>query len=250
MTRAPEGRRETAAQDGLPTRRHAPGVSARRRRRWPWILAAAIVVVLVIAGTAIWAFLAQPAPAPLALPKGAVAAPSGPADGAWNVAPGSAAGFRVPESALGISNDVVGRTTAVTGTIIISGGQVTTAQLRVRLAAITIGGKNLPQVAKSLGTRMHPVATFTLSRPATLSRALDSGAVITARVTGVLAMNGVVRPVTFTISGRRAGSALQVAGSIPVAFGGWGIRDPGAAGFLGSLADHGVAEFRLTLSRQ
>jgi polyisoprenoid-binding protein YceI len=234
---------------GLPTRRRARSVSARRRRRWPWILAAALVLVLVIAGAAIWAFLAQPAPAPLALPRGAVAAPSGPADGTWNVAPGSAAGFRVPESALGISDDVVGRTTAVTGTIVIAGGEVTTAQLYVRLAAITIGGKNQPQIAKSLGARAHPVATFTLTRPATLSPALDSGAVVTARVTGMLAMNGVARPVTFTISGRRAGSALQVAGLIPVAFDGWGIKDPGGAGFLGSLADHGVAEFRLALSR-
>jgi len=62
-------------------------------------------------------------------------------------------------------------------------------------------------------------------------------------------MNGVLRPVTFTISGRRDGTALQVAGSIPVAFSGWDITGPAGAGFLGSLADHGVAEFRLTLNR-
>jgi hypothetical protein len=62
-------------------------------------------------------------------------------------------------------------------------------------------------------------------------------------------MHGVSHPVTVTISGRRDGSALQAAGSIPVAFSDWGIKAPGGAGFLGSLANHGAAEFRLVLHR-
>jgi polyisoprenoid-binding protein YceI len=238
-------------QADLPTRRHrSHGSSSRRRRRWPWILAGVVVLVVVLIGTAIWVLVAQPAPAPLALPRAAAAVPSGPSDGTWSVAPGSLAGFRIPESALGVSNDVVGRTSAVTGTIVISGGRVTSAQLRVSLTAITVGGKKQPQLAKSLGTRQHPAAIFTLTRPTALSPAFSSGAVITARVTGTLAMNGVVRPVTFTMSGRRDGSVLQVAGSIPAAFSGWDIKGPGGAGFLGSLADHGVAEFRLALDRK
>jgi polyisoprenoid-binding protein YceI len=131
------------------------------------------------------------------------------------VAPGSVAGFQVPEHALGISSDVVGRTRAVTGTIVIAGGRVTAAQFRVRLTAIAVGGKQKPQLANSLGTAQHPAATFTLTRPAALRPAFASGAVVTARVTGELAMNGVLRPVTFTISGRRDGTALQVAGRSP-----------------------------------
>jgi polyisoprenoid-binding protein YceI len=234
----------------VPTRRRRPGGSSRRRRRWPWILAGAVVLALVLIAAAIGAFAAQPAPAPLTLPRTVAAAPSGSADGTWGVAPGSVAGFRIPDSALGISNDVVGRTSAVTGTIAISGGRVTRAHFRISLTTITVGGKKEPQLAKSLGIRQHPAATFTLTRSATLSPAFASGAVITARVTGALAMNGVVRPVTFTISGRRDGPALQVAGSIPVAFSGWGIKGPGGAGFLGSLADHGGAEFRLALDRR
>jgi polyisoprenoid-binding protein YceI len=238
-------------QADRPTRRQRSHAgSARRRRRWPWILASAVVLIVVLIGASVWVLVAQPGPAPLALPAGAAAAASGPSDGTWSVAPGSLAGFRVPESALGVSNDVVGRTSAVTGTIVISGDRVTSAQLRVGLTAITVGGKKQLQFAKSLGTRQHPAAVFTLTRPAALSPAFNSGAVITERVTGTLAMNGVVRPVTFTMSGRRDGSALQVAGSIPVAFSGWEIKGPGGAGFLGSLADHGVAEFRLALDRK
>ncbi len=51
------------------------------------------------------------------------------------------------------------------------------------------------------------------------------------------------------ISARRDGSALQVAGSIPVTLSDWGIKAPAGYGFLGSLADHGVAEFLLVLHR-
>lgn len=50
--------------------------------------------------------------------------------------------------------------------------------------------------------------------------------------------------------GRRDGAALQVAGSIPVGFAEWGIQGPGGLGFFGSLADHGSAEFLLTLHWQ
>lgn len=232
-----------------PIRRRAPGRGSRRRRRWPWITGGAALVVILLTGAVVWAFAARPGPAPLALPRGAAAAPSGPADGTWSVAPGSVAGFRVPEHALGISNDVVGRTRAVTGTIVVTGGRVTAAQFRVRLTAITVGGKREPQLANSLGTVRYPDGTFTLTRPAALSPAFASGAVVTTRVTGTLALNGVLRPVTFTIAGRRDGAALQVAGSIPVAFASWHITGPGGAGFLGSLADHGTAEFRLTLDR-
>ena len=44
-------------------------------------------------------------------------------------------------------------------------------------------------------------------------------------------------------------SALQAAGSIPVAFSAWGIKGPGGLAFIGSLAGHGVAEFLIVLHR-
>ena len=60
-------------------------------------------------------------------------------------------------------------------------------------------------------------------------------------------MNGVTRPVTVTISWRRDGAALEVTGTIRVAFTAWDIRGPAGYGFSGSLADHRVAEFLLIL---
>lgn len=55
--------------------------------------------------------------------------------------------------------------------------------------------------------------------------------------------------VTVTLSGRRDGTALQAAGSIPVSFAEWGIQGPRGLGFFGSLAGQGSAEFLLTLHR-
>jgi hypothetical protein len=63
-------------------------------------------------------------------------------------------------------------------------------------------------------------------------------------------MHGTAKPVTVTIRARRDGTAMQLAGSIPVAFPEWAIRGPGGYGFLGSLADQGIAEFLLVLHHQ
>jgi hypothetical protein len=53
--------------------------------------------------------------------------------------------------------------------------------------------------------------------------------------------------VTFTIAGRRNGTPGR--GIDPLAFSGWSIKGPRGYGFLGSLANHGVAEFLLVLHR-
>ena len=92
--------------------------------------AALVVLIIVAAG----AFIKlQPTLAPLGLPAGHAAPAAGPIDGTWHVAAGSVAGFRVRESFLGSGNDTVGRTTAVTGTAVISGRQVTAASFRIDL---------------------------------------------------------------------------------------------------------------------
>jgi len=49
-------------------------------------------------------------------------------------------------------------------------------------------------------------------------------------------MNGTTHQVTVSVSVRRDGTTLQVAGSIPVTFLAWHIKAPGGFGFLGSLA--------------
>ena len=225
-----------------------PGAEpSRRRHRWRWILGGvATVVVLAVAATGTVVTL-TPGPAPLALPKDA-AAPSGPLDGTWRVAAGSVAGFRVRETVIGFSNDLTGRTGDVTGTVTVAGAEVSRATFRVSLAAITVDGKTRqPQLVKSLGVTAHPVATITLTRPVPLPAAFPAGAAVTRTAAATLTLNGTTRPVTVTLSARRDGTAIEAAGSLPVAFSGFGITGPSGYGVLGSLASGGTAEFLLIL---
>ena len=220
----------------------------RRRRWWRWVLAG--VAVLVVLGVlAAVSYTPQPGPPPLALPAAAAPAQGTSVDGNWSVGAGSVAGFRIRQHLLGKSSDIIGRTNSITGTIAVAHQQLTAATFRVDLTTIKVDDKASPQFANSLDTRQHPDATFTLTQPMTLPADLDTGAV-TATATGRLSLHGVSRPVTLTILGRRTGPALEAVGSIPVTFSDWGIATPAGYGPIGSLDDHGLAEFLLVLHRQ
>lgn len=219
----------------------------RRRHWWQWTLAGVVALVaLAVVATGVVVKL-TPGPAPFALPKDAVA-PSGPLDGTWRVTAGSVAGFRVRETIVGFSNDVTGRTSDVTGTAVVADGRVVHATFRVSLDAITVDGKaRQPQLVKSLDVTVHPVATITLTRPVPLPPAFASGATVTRAAAATLTLNGATRPVTVTLSARRDGTAIETAGSLPVAFANFDITGPSGYGVLGSLANNGTAEFLLIL---
>jgi polyisoprenoid-binding protein YceI len=220
------------------------------RRHWlRWILVSvAILVVVLVAGIAV-AVKLQPTAAPLALPASA-AAPSGPLDGAWQVTTGSTAGFRVPQTVLGLTSEIVGRTKEVTGTVSVAGGQVNAASVRINLLALTSNGKEpAPQFGISLETQKYPDATVTLAQPVALDGGFAAGTAAGTPASGQLTLHGVRRTVSTVLQVRRDGSAIDVAGSIPVTFADWGIATPKGYGPIGSLAGHGTAEFLLVLRR-
>jgi polyisoprenoid-binding protein YceI len=221
----------------------------RRRRWWRWVLASVAVLVGLLVLAAV-SYKPQPGPPPLALPAAATPAQGSSVNGTWNVGAGSVAGFRMRQHLLGNSSDIIGRTNTVTGTTAISHHQLTAATFRVDLTTIKVNDKPSPQFAKSLDTQQHPDATFTLTQPITLPSDLTTGTTVTATATGRLTLHGVSRPVTLTISGRRTGPGLEAVGSIPITFSDWGIATPTSYGPIGSLDDHGLAEFLLVLHRQ
>lgn len=231
--------------------RRQPGSrrSPRKRHWWRWVLASFAALAVVIAGAVVLYVKSEASAPALTLPAGLVTVPSGPVDGTWQVAGGSVAGFRLQQTVLGIGKYIGGQTSAITGTVVLSGSQVISATLRVQLTAIKVSGKTQPQFGASLGTRQHPVAVFTLSRPVALSPAFAAGGTTSIRAAGQLAMNGITHLATVVLSARRDGAVLQAAGAIPVSFARWDIKQPAGFGFLGSLASHGDAEFRLVLHR-
>ncbi len=82
-----------------------------------------------------------------------------------------------------------------------------------------------------------------------LPAAFASGATVTLTAPAQFTVAGATRPVTATLTARQDGTAVQTLGSIPVPFGTWGIKGPKGYGPVGSLACHGIAEFRLILRR-
>jgi len=82
-----------------------------------------------------------------------------------------------------------------------------------------------------------------------LGPAFASGTAVTVNAAGTLSLHGVTRALTVALSLRRDGTSLDVAGSVPLTFAYYGIAGPKGYGPLGSLADHGVAEFLLLLHR-
>jgi len=237
-----------------PAMPHLPVLTAparpRRRRRWlRWTLAGVAALMILVVGVVIAAIKLQPTPAPLALPATA-GPPIGAVDGTYQATSGSVAGFRIQQSVLGLTSDVVGRTKDITGTVTVAGGRATTTGLRVGLLALTTGDKTpAPQFGISLDTGRYPDATVGLAQPLTLDPALASGATVTVTAAGTLTLHGVTRAVAVALSLRRDGTGIDVTGTVPVAFADYGIASPKGYGSLGSLADHGVAEFLLVLHK-
>ena len=235
---------------------------ARRPMRWLWWLlaAGAAVVVLAVGGTFAYIhFIEGPAPAPLGL-RTPAASPSGPAGaadttatslaGAWQVAAGSQAGYRVKEVLLGQDNIAVGRTSRIDGNLVIKGSTVTAASFRVPMA--TIRSDSSQRDAQFNGRIMDvasfPVGSFTLTRPISLAPVPAAGTVKRYTATGKLTLHGQTRQVTFGLQAEQSGSKIKISGSVPVTFADYGIGNPSFGSFV-TTENHGVLEFLLNFSK-
>jgi polyisoprenoid-binding protein YceI len=203
------------------------------------------ILVLVIAGLYIFVhFLGGATPAALTLPQmdsTGAGVGSTSIDGSWTVGKGSVVGYRVREDFLGPGDSVVARTSGVTGHVVISRSQVSSASFRVDLTSLRSSGKTQPQFAGILGTASHPDATLTLTAPIVPRSSVTTNKVFRAQATGQLAMHGSTRPVTFQITARYSGSTLDAVGSIPIVLSDWDIKPPTF------LQDDGVVEFLLVM---
>ncbi len=229
----------------------APAAPSRKRwsRRRRWAVASLVVLVVLAVATfgAVAAYLRTSADPPFALPAGAAAQPAGGLDGEWTVSSGAEAGFRVGQTVLFMNGEVDGRTSDVTGMATFAADRATGASFQVDLTTIKANGKASPQFEQSLDTANYPTATVALAGPVSLGSGFATGTTLTTSVAAKLTLRGRTRDVTASLSARRDGSNIDVAGSIPITFSDWGMPQPTGFGPLGSLADHGSAEFLLVL---
>jgi polyisoprenoid-binding protein YceI len=223
-------------------------------RRWKrWLIGGVVaVVVLGVGGPFLYKqFVESDNPPALSLPVpgSAPAAAPGPVpsaslDGTWKVASGSQAGYRVNQKVAGQTATTVGRTSAVTGSATVSGGQLTAATVSVDLAKLVTNEAERDEHVREgiLETDQFPIAVFTLTKPTPLAT-ITPGQVVQVPATGELTIHGVTKPATFALAVRQSGGTLSVQGSTTVAFADYRIEPPA------TIPPASQIEFLLQLTR-
>jgi polyisoprenoid-binding protein YceI len=235
-------------------------------RKWlPWLLGGVVaVVVVVVGGRFVIHVIEGGSKPPLALSTvtttpaaaggtsstlaGSSDASSGSGstlDGMWNIGNGSQAGYRVQESLFGQSNTAVGRTSAITGNLTLSGTTVTAETVTVDLTKVSSDRSQRDDQfqGRIMNTSQFPTAKFVLTKPISLASLPAVGVQVSASATGDLTLHGVTKSVTFPVTAQRTTSAIQVQGSIPITFADWNINNP--SGGPASVGTSGSLEFLL-----
>jgi polyisoprenoid-binding protein YceI len=229
----------------------------RTRGRGRLVLAGAVLaLVLAVGGPFAYInFVQEDAPERLGLATATTGADTTAAatgaslDGTWTVAGGSQAGYRVEEVLLGQNVEAVGRTTAVTGELTVSGTEVQSGSFSVDLTQVTSDDDRRDDAfqGRIMETATYPRATFELTEPITLAELPADGETVTATANGELTLHGTTRAVTVELTVQRDGDTVNVSGSIPVTFADYGIANPSFGPV--TTEDNGEVEFLLALTR-
>lgn len=241
------------------------------------ITAVVVVLALAVIGGGIYWFLRDDAPDEVNLDTAAegvttttagsgstTTAGAGTADGidgTWNIdtstgefdyesATGTFVGFRIKEELASIgSTEAVGRTNAVTGSMTISGTEVTDAEFTVDLTKITTNeSRRDDRVQSALDTAQFPEATFTLTEPIQLGADAATGAEVTATAKGDLTIKGVTKPVEFPLQAKLVDGTVVAVGSLDITFSDYGVEVPSAPVVL-SADDNGKLELQFLLTK-
>jgi polyisoprenoid-binding protein YceI len=218
----------------------------KRIVKWT-IIGLATAFVILLAGLFLFSgSIVGPALAPLQLPPlspATTSASTASLEGTWRAVDGSVAGFRVPEAFLVQSGTIVGRTSAVTGSLSISQNEVSSGSFQVDLNKLTIGGKPNASFFQLLETSKYPDATLMLTQPIVFPSLPANVLTVSLPATASLAMHGIAHTVTFMVKARSNGSVLEATGSAPVLGSEWGIQSPFG------VHNNAVIEFLVVLRR-
>lgn len=182
----------------------------KSRRPWKIVaIVAAAVVVLVVGGPFLYIHVfSSSAPAKLTIDNQVSSGTSttlGPAtaplDGTWKVGSGSQAGYRVNEVLFGQTTTAVGRTSSVTGQMVIAGDQVSSATFTVDMTTMKSNKSQRDEQfqGRIMNTSQFPHATFTTTAPIALSPVPTNGVTIHPTATGNLTLHGVTKPLSLNV---------------------------------------------------
>lgn len=242
------------------------------------LLIATAVAVVVLGAAGIYGFATlflHPAPSAVSLdpgssqpaasigtvPTGVTGTLAAGLDGSWAVETSigsfsdfssSWVGYRVDETLAGNrANTAVGRTPNVSGTLAMSGTQITSVEVTADVTTLQSDDQRRDGQLReqALETRQFPQATFKLTSPIDLGSAPADGATVNATATGELTLHGVTKTVEVPIQAKLSGDVVTVVGSIEIQFADYSIAQPVSFAIL-SVEDHGTMEFQLHFRHQ
>jgi polyisoprenoid-binding protein YceI len=225
-----------------------------RRLRFVAMALAALLVIGIGGGYAYLALKDRNAPPPLTLDSRAPGHPATLADGRWMVRSSeSIAGFRAREKYLSVPvpSEVVGRTSAVHGTMETRGGAIVGTRVVVDMRTLKTNDSRRDDTLRSSREPFwdkHPYGRFTLaSRPVELN-GLGSGSVVDVVARGTLRLHDVDRRVEFPLQMRLSGGRLQVVGRLRTTMTNFGFDPPSVKG-LTTVRNGVTIEVKLTFVR-
>jgi len=169
-------------------------------------------------------------------------------EGPWHIGAGSITGYRIRETVGVTTQDAVGRTEKITGSMRIAGTNVESGSWTVDMVSVKSDEERRDQQYRnSMAVEEFPTSMFVLGAPIALESVPPDGADITVSVKGSLTLRGQTRPVSFPLQARRKNNRIEVLGNIPVKFADYGIPNP-SNGYA-RTEDHGLVEFLLLFER-
>ena len=219
---------------------------------------AALIVLALLAVAGPWVYInliKDDAPDALSLQPavtttaGEVQQPTNATDGEWAVVADSVVGYRVKEILFGQDTEGVGRTSDVTGSLVIANNEVTSAEFSVDMTTIKSDSSRRDRQVNNriLDTATFPTATFALNDPIALTPEALAGSDFTANTTGTLTLRGVTKTVPVALTARLVDNVIEVNGSIEIVFAEWQIPDPSVSAIV--VEDRGLLEFLIRFSR-
>jgi polyisoprenoid-binding protein YceI len=169
--------------------------------------------------------------------------------GTWTVAEGSQAGYRAKEVLFGQDAEAAGRTTDVTGELVIDGTSVTSVEVVVDMTTIASDSDRRDGQfhGRIMSTGEFPEATFSLRETIELGELPAPGTEVTVDATGDFTIRGVTKSLTFSLTARQSGANIQVTAQVPVKWSDFQIPDPSNA--AAAVADNGEMEFALNFAK-
>jgi polyisoprenoid-binding protein YceI len=170
-------------------------------------------------------------------------------EGEWVATSESVVGYRVKEILFGQSTEGVGRTNAVTGSLVIADSTVTSATFSIDMSTLTSDSdrRDRQVSGRILDVASFPTATFELTEPIVLTPAALDGAELSVTAAGTLTLRGVTKQVSIPLVAKLVDGKVSVNGSLEIVFAEWSIPDPSISAIV--VEDRGLLEFLIVFSR-